>query len=113
MSEQHVCKVCGQLLADHFLVLRCGVAHTAILDSQGRARSCSDMESERMYYQGRIQALITIVRSLRWHAGRLRTKDGAWRCWELGRYASKKAAEVEGLERMAEENYSWSKAGES
>lgn len=70
MTQSDTCKVCGQRLATHHLVIRWDVAHAAIYGKDGRSVPCSEIAGEESNIQGRIQGLETIVRSLRWHATR-------------------------------------------
>lgn len=109
MSASQVCKVCGKPLAVHHLMLYWGIAQAAIYDDRGRSRPCSQIAAEYLHIEGRIQTLITIVRSLRWHAGRLRTKDANWRADDLDRQADKFERQIATIERNTGEHYAWAK----
>lgn len=78
-----ICLVCGQPLAAHRLQLYGGVAHTVAPDGS----SCSRNDSERQGFVGEINILRTIIRSLRWRAGRLRTSNARWDDEHLLRYS--------------------------
>lgn len=60
------CQVCGLSVDQHIIVLRDGVAHTAV---PGRG-SCSGVAGDREYTRGRLAEIQTIIRSLRYMAGR-------------------------------------------
>lgn len=72
--NEPTCSVCGHTLSTHRLQLWYGVAHTVALDGS----SCSRNDGERMGFVGEINTLRTIIRSLRWRAGRLRTRSAEW-----------------------------------
>lgn len=72
-----MCKVCGRPLDSHFVVLRYGIAHTGVYQDN-YTRYCSEEEAERQHLLGRIEALLTVVRSLRQRAGRLRNRGRVW-----------------------------------
>lgn len=74
MSATDTCAVCGHMLALHRVELWGGVAHTV----GPSGRRCSRGEVERMHFVGQIDILRTVIRSLRWRAGRLRTTIARW-----------------------------------
>jgi hypothetical protein len=86
--------------------MRWGIAHAGIT-VDGRFRSCSELVAEYHYNAGRRQTLTTLVRSLRWHAGRLRTKGRQWTSDDLNVQADKLAKEIVMLEKQVEEYYAW------
>jgi hypothetical protein len=90
------CKVCGQPLDSHFVVLRQGLAHTAVKQDT-YTRYCSDEEAERQHLLGRIEALLTIVRSLRQRAGRLRNRGRVWTPEDIEVYIDKLIGDRERL----------------
>lgn len=95
MSEQPICRVCGFPLDQHMLELRWGVAQAIVRGVDGKAlHHCSESAADLNHVQGRIAALETTVRALRWHAGRLRTKDQTWGPMTLDHYSNKLARDI-------------------
>lgn len=94
-----ICLVCGQPLAAHRLTLWGGVAHTVAPNG----RLCSRDEGERQEYIGRIRILKTIIRSLRWRAGRLR--GAQWDNEGLLRYADHWQAQIDRYEQTLRSYY--------
>lgn len=78
-----ICLVCGQPLEVHQVQLWGGVAHTIAPDGHW----CSRDEGERLMYVGEINILRTVIRSLRWRAGRLRRDNARWDDENLLRYS--------------------------
>lgn len=109
MSDKTTCKVCKQPLAVHHLVLIWGVAHAAVYDGSGHSRPCSEIASDWSHIQGRIQALESVIRSLRWHAGRLRTNNRQWDTGDLADYSDRWAKQIEQLIGNTQEYYAWAK----
>ena len=109
MSEPPICKVCGQPLDQHELVTRWGVAHAGWRDLGGRLTACSEAVADYNQISGRIDALTTIVRSLRWHAGRLRTKGATWDADDLDTQSNKFSRDIDRLLRNTQEYYAWTK----
>lgn len=103
------CKVCGKPLYEHHVVLLWGVAHAAVRRENGTWDSCSERSSDYYHIAGRLAARETIVRSLRWHAGRLRTKNAEWLAHDLDRYADKIARDIDKLIRATRDYYAWAK----
>lgn len=92
MNQSTTCKVCGQDLSVHHFVMRNGVAHAAVF-VDGRSRSCSEIDADHHYTLGEIAILHTIIRSLRWRAGRLRTTESHWNADDLLIYSDKLQAD--------------------
>jgi hypothetical protein len=90
------CKVCGQSPDSHFVVLRYGIAHTAVKQDT-YTRYCSEEEAERQHLLGRIEALLTIIRSLRQWAGRLRNRGRVWAPEDIEVYTDKLIGDRERL----------------
>lgn len=65
MTEE-VCEVCGLPIDQHAIILRNGVAHTIV---PGKS-TCSAAAGDREYTRGQIAEMLTIIRSLRYMAGR-------------------------------------------
>lgn len=75
-----MCRVCNQPVIEHRLIQYNGVAHT---QSPAGNYTCSRADGERLTFVGEINTLRTIVRSLRWRAGRMQrgqewTPDELW-----------------------------------
>lgn len=97
-----ICLVCAQPLEVHRLHLWGGVAHTVAPNG----RSCSRNETERYTYIGQIRMLQTIIRSLRWRAGRLRVANARWDDENLLRYSDHWQQQVDRYEQTLERHYS-------
>ena len=68
-----ICRVCGLPAERHVVEIRSGIAQTVVRDADGRfLKSCSASEADRQSALARLAVLQSIVRSLRWHAGRAR-----------------------------------------
>jgi hypothetical protein len=107
MSEPpSVCKVCGQSIEAHRIWLRWGEPHAGV-EVEGKLQSCTELITESSYNAARRWTLQTFVRSLRWHAGRLRTRDATWTPDDLDARANKAAKEIEMLEQQAATYYTW------
>jgi hypothetical protein len=105
VSDQ-ICRICGQPLERHQLMLWQGVAHTVVRDEQGRvAHHCSRHAGEGDYFNGQVQILQSIVRSLRNRAGRLRTLGRSWSPDDLDEYSNKLADDIERLQGYLEKYY--------
>lgn len=98
---QHKCRMCGQPEAAHRIVFWDGVAHTTAIGADGHTVLCSQRYAERDYYQGRVNALMTVVRSLRTRAGRLRNRGQHWTPDDLNTYSDYLARDVERAMRLA------------
>lgn len=110
MSEEApVCKVCGKLCSAHTVQFRWGVAHAGTYDAQDRFDSCSERHADYQHIWGRISAMETVVRSLRWHAGRLDTKDKQWSADDLRMHANKVVKQIEQLIKVTQHYYAWAK----
>jgi hypothetical protein len=110
MTNPQICKVCGFPLDQHEVMLRWGIAHTAARDVDGRITHwCSEAAVDYSDFHGQIQALTTIVRSLRWRAGRLRSQGTVWHNYDLEYWATKIARDIERLQKLVVEHYSWTK----
>jgi hypothetical protein len=109
VSEQPaVCKVCGQAIEAHRTWLRWGEPHAGV-EVEGKLRSCTELIAESNYNAARRWTLQTFVRSLRWHAGRLRTRGATWTPNDLDERANKAVKEIEMLERQVDAYYAWSR----
>lgn len=112
MSEPPICKVCGFPIEEHELRIRWGVAHTFVRGADGNVlTSCSEAANDYNDFRGQITALTTIVRSLRWRAGRLRTQGTTWHDYDLDIWANKLAHDIERLRRLIVEHYGWTQEG--
>jgi hypothetical protein len=105
MSDQ-ICKVCAQPLAAHVLTLRDGVAHTAVA-MDGRMQSCSKQDANYNWYWADVCRLNTIIRSLRYRAGRLRSKGGTWDAHTIYNYTKELARYRGQSERAMSEDFPW------
>lgn len=106
MSNPAVCKVCGKALDEHALVFRFGVAHAAVY-RDNRLVSCSELHAQADYMSGQIATMQTTIGSLRWHAGRLRTKGRVWTADDLVAHADKLRRRVTNLSRQFWHYYPW------
>lgn len=97
-----ICLVCGQPLEAHRLQLWHGVAHTVAPDGS----SCSRNDTERHGYVGEINTLQTVIRSLRWRAGRLRVANARWNDENLLRYSDHWQQQIDRYEQTLERHYS-------
>ena len=93
-----MCRVCGAALENHVITIQKGIPHAGRLTDDGKVRSCSQELYRQGYGAGCVATLRTIIRSLRWHAGRLQTLGDTWRPWQLRAYADKLMADVTALE---------------
>lgn len=105
------CCVCGQPLVAHFLELRSGVAHTGVYEGNAQ-RHCSAVEGDRQYTLGQIAMLRTIVRSLRYMAGRRRTRGDETSAAALIDYSYKVEASRDKMIRNLAQWYPWKKVNE-
>lgn len=101
MSTTDTCAVCGHMLALHRVELWDGVAHTVGPDG----RRCSREATERERFVGQVDMLRTIIRSLRWHAGRLRTNDERWDAGHLIDYSDHWQKRLDRYLRILDEYY--------
>lgn len=104
------CRFCGHPADDHFVVIRNGVAHTGVYEGDRRIL-CSLDEASRHFMFGEIWALQTIVRSLRYRAGRLRNAGRTWTHEHVNEYADKVARDRESLIGYEQRYYSPTKKG--
>lgn len=108
MSDQPICKVCGFPLDQHSLELRWGVAQAIVRGADGKAlHHCSEAAADLNHIQGRIASLETVVRALRWHAGRLRTKNRVWASDDLVTHSDKLARDLHQLLIVIHKHYRW------
>lgn len=98
---QSICLVCGQPLEAHRIQMWGGVAHTVALGG----KLCSLDESERQQYIGQIRALQTVIRSLRWRAGRLRRDSARWDDENLLRYSDHWQQQIDRYEQTLTSYY--------
>lgn len=109
MSEQIVCKVCGFPLDQHSVELRWGVAQAIVRGPDGkRLWACSEATNDYNDFRGQISTLGTMVRSLRWRAGRLRSKQAHWQDYDLDLWANKLERDIQRLRKLVVEHYGWS-----
>lgn len=101
-DDTSTCAVCGQLIAFHRIIRWGGVAHTLSPDGQ---RWCSREEGERQQFVGEIDTLRAIIRSLRWRAGRLRTRNERWYEYDLVSYSDHWQKQLERYLQILEEYY--------
>lgn len=102
-DKQNKCLICKQPEFAHRIAFWDGVAHTIAPSVDGRMAHCSREYSDIEHLRGQIQALMTIVRSLRWRAGRMRTLGGCWEPDDLDEYSNKVMTDIERLERLIRE----------
>lgn len=108
MSQPDICRVCGFPAEQHTIELRSGVAHTVMRGAGGKLLSCcSGASGDRHYVLGELSQMLRIVRSLRWHAGRARTRGNDMTAMALADYAGKIAAERERLLANYQQWYPW------
>lgn len=109
MNQSDICKVCGLPLDTHRIELRGGVAHTVARDRETNRILfwCSEADCDRSYTVGQIATLRTIVRSLRYMAGRARTKGDKTRAAALADYSFKVEADRDRLIGNLAKWYSW------
>lgn len=108
MSEPPICKVCGFPIESHEVRIRWGVAHTFVRGADEKVLwSCSEAANDYNDFRGQITTLTTIVRSLRWRAGRLRSQNTTWRDDDLDTWADKIARDIARLQRLIVEHYAW------
>jgi hypothetical protein len=103
MSDD-TCRVCGLLLALHSVKLIDGVAHTIVFDGSHR-HSCSAVAGERQFQLGRLDALLTVIRALRWQAGRMRNSGRTWSHEQIAAYADRLQRDRERLIRAEQEYF--------
>jgi hypothetical protein len=97
---ENKCRMCGQPEAAHQIVFWDGVAHTKAYDAKGKPVYCSQSYADHDFYQGQIQALTTVVRSLRARGGRLRSRGEQWAPDDLVRYSDKLVRDIERFRKM-------------
>jgi hypothetical protein len=108
--KEEICRVCGKSLDDHALILRSGVAHAGSYDADGRLRDCSEHDCDVHYILGRLATLRTIMRSLRWHAGRMANTGGQeWGPDDISEQADKYERDVNRQLSTIHKYYAWSK----
>jgi hypothetical protein len=108
MSESPICRVCGFPLDQHALEVYRGAAHAVMRGTDGKViRHCSQAAGDYTYTLGQMAELSTIVRSLRWRAGRLRSQGTVWHNYDLEYWATKIARDIERLQRQIVEHYGW------
>lgn len=96
-----MCRVCNRPIIEHRLVQYNGVAHT---QSPAGNYMCSRVDGERLTFVGEINTLRTIVRSLRWRAGRMRP-GGEWTPDDLDEYSNHWQKRIDRYLRIIEEYY--------
>jgi ATP-dependent exoDNAse (exonuclease V) beta subunit len=106
--NETICKVCGRPPDEHFVRLRYGIAHTCV-NTTDRPRFCSAEESERQHMLGRIEALLTVIRSLRNRVGRLRSRGRVWAPEDVEAYTDKLLKDREHLIGYEQLYYRWEK----
>lgn len=97
------CKVCNQPIADHHIVSSYGVAQVKSPDGEYQ---CSSLYGERLQFVGEINTLRTIIRSLRWRAGRMRP-GGEWTPDDLDAYSDHWERRLNRLLTIVREYYPW------
>lgn len=109
MNEPNQCKVCGLPLDAHQVGFRGGVAHAVARDRETNhiLSWCSETDRDRSYTVGQIATLRTIVRSLRYMAGRARTKGDESRAAALADYSFKVETDRDRLIGNLARWYSW------
>lgn len=107
MSDPPVCKVCGKPCSAHTVHFRWGVAHAGTWDANARFNSCSERYAEYEHNWGRRQELETLIRSLRWHAGRLRSRNAVWTAEDLIKRSDQAVKLLEMLQRHVAEYWPW------
>lgn len=112
MSEPPICKICGKLCSAHTVQIKWGIAQAGTYDADGRFDSCSARQAEYEHNWGRRSELQTLVRSLRWRAGRLRTQNSVWTADDLDERANKAVKIIEMLEGHVELYYPWAETKE-
>ena len=95
------CEVCGAPLGAHTMALRNGVAHTIGHDGM----CCSGVAGDREYTRGQLAQMLTIIRSLRYVAGRERLLRA--RSMALREYSDMVANQREKLIRQAQRWFPW------
>lgn len=104
--NEPTCEVCGAPLAKHTMALRDGVAQTIGRDGL----CCSGVSGDREYTRGQIAQMLTIVRSLRYMAGRLANAGWRQQSAALRDYSEGLADRREKLCRDAAKWYPWGTA---
>lgn len=101
-----VCKVCGKICSAHTVQFRWGIAHAGTY-TDGRFVPCSERHAEHQYTLAQVWELETLVRSLRWNAGRMRTKGKVWTPDDLDERSNKAVKRMDMLRRQIAEYYPW------
>lgn len=101
--KENKCRMCSEPESAHRIIFWDGVAHTVSQNANGRIVHCSQYYADRDHFYGQIQALTTIVRSLRNRAGRLRNTGEQWQPDDLVSYSDKLANDIERLQRILNE----------
>jgi len=91
-----VCEVCGLPAERHTIEIRGGVAHAVVPDRS----SCSGIAGDREYIRGRLAQMLTIIRSLRYIAGRDQIA-------ELREYSDIVVDQRDKLIRQAQRGFPW------
>lgn len=94
-----ICEVCGAPLAEHTMALRFGVAQTIGKDGI----CCSGISGEREYFRGQLAEMLTIIRSLRYIAGRDSLRS-------LNEYSDRVEQKRETLMRRVAKWFPWGRA---
>jgi hypothetical protein len=103
-----ICAVCGFPIEQHAVELRCGVAHTVVRGVDGRLlHSCSQSAGDREYTRGELARMQTIVRSLRYRAGRAWKRDQYQYSIALDDYSNKVEADRKKLLAYLDQWYPW------
>lgn len=102
------CRICSLPLAQHWVALVDGAAHTVVRGTNGETIAyCSLEYASRERLQGEIDRLGMIVRSLKNRAGRAWRREEDERAGALEQYAGLIAGQRDRLIAGEEEWYSW------
>jgi len=103
-----ICIVCGFPAEQHVVELRCGIAHTVVRGVGGKLlHRCSEAAAAREYTRGELARMQTIVRSLRYRAGRAWKRDQLQYSTALDDYSNKVEADRNRLLAYFKQWYSW------
>lgn len=93
------CRYCGKPADQHFMeVLPDGTPSMSVWKDTKKIR-CTQSNADAEYFRGRIQALQTVVRSLRNRAGRLLRQGTRWDDDDLRRYSDHWVDDLERTQR--------------